>query len=717
MAPTTNTWLLTWEPGGDEAQNQGSPLFSTASKDTPIPWPCAAEGVKVGDHVYVMRLTEPKGLVALGEVAKGAKNGSIEILVLESRPSCAEGLLPETILIKDKGFTSYDWSPAISGQSIPSEVLEKLTPLWKEGEGGKKSSLHQFVEWFCTYEDYQSEINLSGYKETVEKAKVVKRDLSKLDDDLLRLFWREESNGVSSLAPGGKIEEWEYVSNQSFLKEATERILGDFSPETGREVIKEIKMRSKPKSAEPRSSGHFYDGKPAAVRRLFAALDPVGYTALLNEWNCKKVIKELNTKFQLESDKPGSDWFAINGKLKHCRDQAKIDSSLLLEFNKAVWGLHELVVEGKETLGGKNSEGTSGSKEVAEKKEVVSMNQIEKILLDQILDGPLLLNQILYGPPGTGKTHQTKARSLKVLDRESLANSKNLEDISRRYQQLVDEGRIFFVTFHQSFSYEDFVEGIRAQVKDGVISYEVESGIFLKACQAASQPDQPVVLIIDEINRGNISSIFGELITLIEPSKRLGASDARTVILPYSKKSKSEEQFGVPSNLYIIGTMNTADRSLALLDTALRRRFDFIEVEPNPALLAGYKVKGIDVQKLLEKMNERIEVALDRDHRIGHSYFMSLKDQSTEEEEKFDHLGHIFQNQVIPLLEEYFFEDWKKIRYVLGDNGKKSEKHQFILEEEVDDMPDESDDSKLLYRKNLGALKETKSYKLIYGSG
>lgn len=168
------------------------------------------------------------------------------------------------------------------------------------------------------------------------------------------------------------------------------------------------------------------------------------------------------------------------------------------------------------------------------------------------------------------------------------------------------------------------------------------------------------VLIIDEINRGNISRIFGELITLIEPSKRAGADEALSVVLPYSKKP-----FSVPKNVYLIGTMNTADRSLAGLDIALRRRFTFREMPPKAELLDNVRVQGLSIGQLLRVVNQRIEVLLDRDHCLGHAYFMPLEDDSS-----LERLEGIFRNQILPLLQEYFFEDWERIQWVLNDHRK-----------------------------------------------
>jgi len=182
------------------------------------------------------------------------------------------------------------------------------------------------------------------------------------------------------------------------------------------------------------------------------------------------------------------------------------------------------------------------------------------------------------------------------------------------------------------------------------------------------------VLIIDEINRGNVSRIFGELITLIEPSKRAGADEALEAILPYSKKP-----FSVPANVYLIGTMNTADRSLAGLDVALRRRFEFIEMPPRPEKLSGVSVSGIDIERLLTVLNLRIEALLDREHCLGHTYFLPLKADG-----RLIRLASIFRHQVLPLLQEYFFEDWQRIQWVLNDHRKVNPEHRFVEAEPWD---------------------------------
>ena len=388
------------------------------------------------------------------------------------------------------------------------------------------------------------------------------------------------------------------------------------------------------------------------------------------------------------------------------------------------------------------------------------------------------LNRIFYGPPGTGKTYHTTNAAVEILDPDFYKENKaDRPALRKRFEALKKAEQIDFVTFHQSFGYEDFVEGIRPVMEgddnqvmeeddSGGIAYEIQDGVFKHLCELAksdkpsdsfdqaieqfkkdcetddlNEPEKTVtietvrgkefeiwysggknfksrskpmtgkkiysvrvnnlkklyldpetkvnrrarhravinyikekykieeanpssasrryVLIIDEINRGNIAKIFGELITLIEESRRLGNEEATEVTLPYSK-----ERFGVPANLYIIGTMNTADRSIALLDTALRRRFEFVEMMPDEKLLTGIFVEGVDISQLFTTINKRIEALYDRDHQIGHTYFLGLRADPS-----LSKLADIFRHAVLPLLQEYFYDDWEKLNVVLNGNG------------------------------------------------
>nr|WP_315084315.1 AAA family ATPase [uncultured Campylobacter sp.] len=413
------------------------------------------------------------------------------------------------------------------------------------------------------------------------------------------------------------------------------------------------------------------------------------------------------------------------------------------------------------------------------------------------------LNQILYGPPGIGKTYTTVVKAIEILEERKVDRSKNRDDLKRKFDEYIQSGQIKFVTFHQSYGYEEFVEGIKPVFnQDEGLEYKITNGVFKDICKNAIfnigdviegytisyvgseliklkkkniQGEIPVpiylveelarllkkgsitiediknknaaeknpeilekyivngytnlftylveyymeksnrksekrVLIIDEINRGNISKIFGELITLIEPSKRLGADDEIMVELPYSK-----EKFGVPSNLYIIGTMNTADRSIALMDTALRRRFEFVEMMPEYDTLNKIIIEGINVGEMLKTINERIEYLYDRDHTIGHAYFMSLKDGADIEE-----LASIFKNKILPLLQEYFYDDWEKIRLVLGDNQKNEDlqfvkiKKNMVAKELFGSKIDDIDDKVLYEINNQETFNNPQSYIKIY---
>jgi hypothetical protein len=373
------------------------------------------------------------------------------------------------------------------------------------------------------------------------------------------------------------------------------------------------------------------------------------------------------------------------------------------------------------------------------------------------------LNRILYGPPGTGKTYNAISHAVSIITGMDYVG-KDRALIKSEYDKLVDLGQIQFVTFHQSYSYEEFVEGIKPYTNGGQIEYEIADGIFKKMCLLAQEKtsygnfdtiyqefindltesgnnlelkslkqekpftvkinsngncvaipktetatemtitkkvlknyiendivddwktyttaiakyikdnyvrtssandntQKKYVLIIDEINRGNISRIFGELITLIEDSKRIGASEELKIKLAYSG-SQDSELFGVPNNLYIVGTMNSTDRSIALIDTALRRRFTFFEYKPDSSFI-NTVIDGIDISILLSTLNSRIEFLLDKDHLIGHAYFLNIV---TKED-----LVGVFRNKLLPLLEEYFYGDFNKIQLVLGDTNKPQE--------------------------------------------
>ena len=359
-------------------------------------------------------------------------------------------------------------------------------------------------------------------------------------------------------------------------------------------------------------------------------------------------------------------------------------------------------------------------------------NSADKLKQDNKDKGEKMKSQnlILYGPPGTGKTFHTMAYAVAIIERRDFNDVKveANEDYSKvkdRYENYKKKGLIDFVTFHQSYGYEEFVQGIKPVTKNGSISYEVQDGIFKKFCDNAKKDkNSSYVFIIDEINRGNISKIFGELITLIEDTKREGADEEMKVTLPYIDKEGQPVSFSVPQNVYIIGTMNTADRSIAAMDTALRRRFQFEEMMPKAELLEGIQIidqsgndTKINVQSILETINRRIEALYDREHTIGHAYFMPLRESGTLEK-----LADIFKTKIIPLLQEYFYDDYEKIRLVLGDNQKKDDR-QFVSKKEVNNtqlfgegVDELLSDNRYTYEIKSAVFGSPDAYRYIYES-
>lgn len=363
-------------------------------------------------------------------------------------------------------------------------------------------------------------------------------------------------------------------------------------------------------------------------------------------------------------------------------------------------------------------------------------------------------NTILYGPSGTGKTYYTVIYAVAICKHETIESVEEMgyEEVMEEYgklsgqvqseahnqfesQNLMEYGtqveepeqqkaQIYFTTFHPSYSYEDFMEGIKPDLeeqREG--TYKIESGVFKKFCEEAGKEENKnknYVFIIDEINRGNISDIFGELLTLIEDSKR----EKMTVNLSYSG-----EPFTVPENVYILGTMNTADHSMPLMDTALRRRFKFVEKMPEPKNVFGklgietIEDGRLNLVMMLETMNKRIEVLYDREHTIGHAYFIELQNNPSIEK-----LGELFRKSIIPLLQEYFYGDYGKIQLVLGDTAKENADYKFITDKSVDQLfaedevfnnLDAQNREKLglpekVYEINEGAFGQVESYIQIY---
>lgn len=300
----------------------------------------------------------------------------------------------------------------------------------------------------------------------------------------------------------------------------------------------------------------------------------------------------------------------------------------------------------------------TGPKNIVDEEEPMETTNNLKTCLE-IVRGPRTsaihpLNCIIYGAPGTGKTYSTAEYALAIIENRAVDRSEKSpferKQVMKNYNEYIKKGQVIFTTFHQSYGYEEFIQGLRPDTKSDKMSFMTVDGVFKKISDLAlNDADNNYVIIIDEINRGNISKVFGELITLIEDDKRWGELNETCVTL------QSGDPFAVPNNLYIIGTMNSADKSISLIDAALRRRFEFIEQKPEAELVEDNTLK-----KVLVTLNTLLADELDSsDLLIGHSYFLNR----TAED-----LPVILNNCIIPLLYEYFYDNKKKVASVLKES-------------------------------------------------
>lgn len=743
-------WLISWNKNywdwEDYAQECEETRAGNAFVDS---WTCASSSPRLGDDVFLIKLGEqPRGIIGHGTVvresykrehydpdkaAEGKQEKCIDIRFDRLLDYENEQYIPQEEL--QQKCASQHWSPQNSGIEIKPEVLPALKELWRAvTESGND-------DWWPSLSEYDPQLTAQEYHDLFLNEKVVNRS------------WLESL-----------YEMYKMPGHLATCKQLGERY----------------------KHAPSRYISHFS-------------------TAASN------IVKETGHPVLLR-DSGNARYWPVLFVGKETKDRSE---------GNYCWKMREPVVTAIEML---IEEGTCAAKG-GEKMERFDHNMI------------------LYGPPGTGKTYSTVQYAVAIIEKKPVETVKNepYDDVMKRYNQYKEHGRIEFTTFHQSYSYEEFVEGIKPVLdsedeETGNLQYIIQPGVFKDFCERAEYPvteaekgyglnaspkvwkvslggsrenptreecmkndhirigwdqygpeieeetvysdggksvldrfisririgdivlscytyttidaigvvtgeyewhdeypqykrlrkvkwlvkgiqedisainngkvmnqpsvykmsvsladvmsivekhgkaitakskDDNYVFIIDEINRGNISKIFGELITLIEPTKRIGQKEGMRVTLPYS-----QHPFGVPDNVYLIGTMNTADRSIALIDTALRRRFQFIEMLPKLDELEGVYVEGVSIKEMLTNMNRKISILYDRDHTIGHACFMPLKNSPT-----IDTLSKIFSKSIMPLLQEYFYEDYEKIRLVLGDNNKEKWEEQFIIVDNED---------------------------------
>ena len=738
-----SAWLLTWNPSNWEWKDFDEWCDGTQNGEKYVMrWTCQSKKPKVGDHVFLMKSGEqPRGVMAHGYVVKPA----YEALHYDSEKA-AEGIMNngidvefdwiqnvnnnEAMLQQDylkEQYPEQSWSPMASGIAIDDNILLGLAKDWK-------NLINEKIKYWPSLEEYNPNLTKEDWKSFLTE-----------------------------------IEMPNHSSTMQMLKALME--LG------GEATCKKLAST--------------YGGNPTRY---------VGCSVSLGK-RAKKFFK-LAPCMDDEQER----YFSIPFLGRYVVEDGVKNYSYKIRLE-----LHEALKE-------------------------IDLSDCYLYVISEEENMKAGLNTILYGPPGTGKTYNTAIYAVAICDKLEIATVKGwqYEKVMERYKELLAEERVAFTTFHQSYGYEDFIEGIKpVMISDedasGDVQYSVKSGIFKRFCERAKRPltmkkedygvcdnptiwkvslqgtgDNPVrkeclenghirigiysegdlrtsrvensfinkmkigdivlscytestidaigvitgdfehrneyteypllrkvnwivkgiqedilsinggakmtlaavhglprvsledvyqiiekyspisemgitqkkenyVFIIDEINRGNISKIFGELITLIEDSKRAGRKEEASAILPYSGK-----KFSVPQNVYIIGTMNTADRSIALMDTALRRRFSFVEMMPDTGCLENIVVEGINIAKVLDVINKRITYLYDREHTIGHAFFMKLHEEPTMEK-----LAEIFEKSIIPLLQEYFYEDYQKIQLVLGDNAKSDMAYKFIQENET----------------------------------
>ena len=792
-----HVWLLSWNKEKWNWENYADRCEATkygeSFSDT---WSCSSTSPQIGDKFFLIKLGQPpRGIIGHGTV----KSTSYEAQHYDA-DKAAEGKKERCIDVefdrlidyeKDRFVTQEEltakcsaqhWSPQNSGIEIKTEVVPELEKLWDAVKGDQNAE----DEWWPSLEEYDPGISAQTYHDLFLNKKVI---------------------------------------NPSWL-----------------DALHEMYMMP----------GHLGTCKKIGERFGYAPSHYIGVFSTAAE----KIAKKTNCNISLRDNENARYWpILFVGKSITDKSQGAY-----------CWKMREPVVEAVEML---IDEGVFNT---AENDPMVQFDH----------------NIILYGPPGTGKTYNSVNYAVAICEGKTLdaVKKESYSDVLSRFRELRDEGRIAFTTFHQSYGYEEFIEGIKPKLNSDseTLGYSIEDGVFKEFCNRAKevkvhspaaahikeqpriwgmilggtgmtelkkqcfenseirlgwsevndddvdgdfvgdenaswnakhmvydfknvmevgdivvieknnksidaiavvtgeygydegrfprkrdvkwlvkdidqdmvqflpngrkqlsrfslfafdyigmdvisriinetadaplveveQETKPYVFIVDEINRGNISKIFGELITLIEETKRAGASEAMEAVLPYSG-----EPFSVPNNVYILGTMNTADRSIAIMDTALRRRFEFEEMMPDSEVLhslgVGEIIVGDDelnVARMLDIINMRIEYLFDREHTIGHAFFTKLsKDASLET------LAEIFEKSVIPLLQEYFYEDYEKIQLVLGDNTKDDE-YKFILDKKLEirdvfngnpdiDLPEKS------YSIQHEAFRKLQSYKLI----
>lgn len=661
-------------------------------------WTSSSKQPNVGDQVFLLKTKV--GIIGHGHVEKAsydaphynsekAKDG----LTTNHIDVKFDWLMDETennyisIDLLESVFPKQTWRPQSSGIEIKEEYINNLEKVFQQVKSIPNTRI-DFEALYTFLKNYCRRIYSDPEKAGDKKAEM--EEIKKVGQTAYRAF-NQYGKCIEKLLPGytvGKSTGWQNSGRLmkyfwiELKKVGYEELAHSISismnayPEYNKRKGVTLSVRVEAKDSQCKKDSIFSDKEVYKIQNSILDIPIKKTDNLYYQASVKSRYTETFKKFGIDAEEVRKELDQLE-KVQIVKEitgpyTKQNTSDILMQTVQAIAELmpyYEHILEVRENR-------------IKEKEGSLMINEEpETTYIENQSGNTFVKNSILYGPPGTGKTYYTAYYSVAICDDLSIEEleKKSYGEVLERFNTLKKEGRIAFTTFHQSYGYEEFIEGIRpvmaGEEEKKSIEYEIVPGVFKKFCdEAALVDDEPYIFIIDEINRGNISKIFGELITLIEGTKRKGEREELSAFLPYS-----QEEFGVPKNVYILGTMNTADRSIALMDTALRRRFNFIEMMPDCRTIEDIVIrqngKEVNIGNVLDIINRRIEFLFDREHTIGHAFFTSLKN---EDSNSIKRLANIFRNSIIPLLQEYFYDDYEKIRLVLGDNHKKDEQFQFI---------------------------------------
>ena len=661
-------------------------------------WTSSSKQSNVGDQVFLLK--SQVGIIGHGHVERA----SYEAPHYDSKKA-QEGLTTNHIDVKfdwlmdetENNYISLDlleivfpkqtWRPQASGIEIKGEYINNLEKVYQQVKSIPNSridfgTVYTFLKNYCRriYSDPEKAGDQKAEMEEIKKVgQTAYREFNKYGKYIEKLLPGYTAGKSTGWQNSGRLMKYFWIE---LKKVGYEELAHSISismnayPEYNKRKGVTLSVRVEAKDSQCKKDSIFSDKEVYKIHNSILDIPIKKTDNLYYQASVKSRYTETFKKFGIDSEEVRKELDQLE-KVQIVKEitgpyKEQNTSDILMQTVQAIAELmpyYEYILEVRENR-------------IKEKEGSLMINEEPVMTYDLNQSGNAFAkNSILYGPPGTGKTYYTAYYSVAICEGISIEEleKKSYEEVLKNFNDLKEKGRIAFTTFHQSYGYEEFIEGIRpvmaGEEEKKSIEYEIVPGVFKKFCDEASLvDDKPYVFIIDEINRGNISKIFGELITLIEETKRKGEREGLSAFLPYS-----QEEFGVPKNVYILGTMNTADRSIALMDTALRRRFNFIEMMPDCRTIEDIVIrqneKEVNVGDVLDIINRRIEFLFDREHTIGHAFFTSLKNGDSN---LIDRLADIFRNSIIPLLQEYFYDDYEKIRLVLGDNHKKDEQFQFI---------------------------------------